>query len=852
MNSFGGSSRLLKIFMADTSITRGGMMRARVAFFGWVLSASAAITPIAATHAAAQTPPVQDTAAARRAASQRLGREISQQEVLDRVKASGLNRAQMRAYLQRAGYDPGLADRYFDAMERGDSIRGTPGADFLQALSALEPRRLTGDSLNAASAAAITLREKNLTDTLPHGIEVFGLRTFRRGGTQFDALAAGPVDPGYRIGPGDEIVLVLTGDVEEAYRSPVTRDGQLFVPDVGQISVLGLTLGELTDVLYTRLGRVYSGVTRAPDAPIRFHVSLGNLRANQVFVRGEVAAPGAYQISSIGSLFTALYAAGGPTAQGSFRKVQVQRGGRVVATVDLYDFLIGGSTGPDIRLENNDQVFGPPAETQVTADGAVRRPAIYEKKSGEGVRTLLRFTGGLSATAQIRHIQIDRILPPAQQRPGTYRTLKDVDLVRIFGGGPDEPLVDGDQVHFFAVPEEVRNRIAIVGAVRNPGLYEWFSGQTLWSALEHADGVDETAYLARAQVFRFVPADRTRTMIPVSLERDSTGRPVQNITLEDRDSVVVLSRADLRVEEQVFIDGYVKRPLAMPLARGMTLRDIILAAGGFQEGAYPLYAEVARRLSPLVRSDTTALVYRIDLANSNPPNTMANPTTLVPEWEPRASDFVLQGGDHVAVRRAPGYEDARSVFVGGEVMTPGIYVLSTRGERLDNVVRRAGGLTSQAFADGLHVIREGRLIAGDMGRAITTPGDRNNIVMLAGDSVIVPIYNPMVVITGAVAFETNAVFRQGKGLDYYISQAGGYGDSADRSRVLIIYPSGARAAVKRHLFYTTTPPVTPGAQIYVPAKAEKRGGPDWGQIVTRATAVLTTVATVVLAIRQLK
>lgn len=797
-----------------------------------------------------------DTAAALQEIGRRLGRPVSTGEVMDLIRQSGLSRSQIRARLQQAGYDPGLADTYFDALDRGaDPPSGRPSDAFIQALTrigvASEP-----DSTSVLDPDSLAMGRDTLVERLIRedsirtaGSEIFGLSTFRRAGTQFQPLSYGPVDPGYRLGPGDEITLVLTGDVETAYSLEVTREGYIFIPNVGQVLVAGLTLSGLEDALYGRLGRVYSGISRSPGASTRFQVSLGELRMNQVFVRGEVVVPGSYQVSSVGTLFNALYQAGGPTATGSFRGVEVFRGGQRQHVVDLYEFLVAGSPAGDVRLEHNDHVFVPPVGPQVRVVGAIRRPAVYEIKPGEGLLDLLAFAGGLRSDALVRRVQIDRILPPDQRSQGRYRTLVDVNLTELGPQGSNVPLVDGDIVHVFAITDEVHNRIFIQGEVANPGVYEWSPGTTLRAALERADGLTDRAYLPRAHVYRLNPDDDSRRLIHVSLENAPTGEPVQSLTLADNDSVVVLSRTDLRTDEVVTITGYVKDPREYVLARGMTLKDLILAAGGFVDGAYTLEAEVARLPGPLQRTDTTAYLMRIPLEAVAAPNGGAD---AVPEWIPQEGELELQHGDFVFIRRAPGHEPARAVKITGEVMAPGTYVLASRDEKLASIIARSGGMTPQGFAEGVHVVRQGRLVAGDFDRGIRSPNDRNNIVLEAADSIHVPAYDPTVIVTGAVNFEARVLYVPGRDLDYYIRQAGGYADNADEKRASVQYANGQRESITEYWFGRRSPRIEPGSQIFVPAKPEQAQGPNWDQIVGRAAALLSATATILIAVTQLR
>jgi polysaccharide biosynthesis/export protein len=440
---------------------------------------TALVALVSVPVAEAQQPTPRDTADIRRQIEQRMGPGITEAELVERLRQSGMTRSQARARLQQMGYDPGLVDRYYDAIERGaEPPRGRPTDETLRTLQQLgvdlrdvRTEGFVGDTLAIDTIAPDTLA----ADTLRDGLTVFGRDLFRRITTQFQPVTTGPVDPDYRLGPGDQVVLVLTGDVEMAHHLEVTRDGLMFIPDVGQMAVAGLTMRQLEDRLYSRLSQVYSGVGRTDGATTQFSTTLGQLRANQVFLMGEVERPGAYQVSSVATVFNALYQARGPTNHGTFREIQVWRGDRLVRTVDLYRYLLYGDSRDDIRLEQGDRIFVPPAREQIGIKGAIRRPAIYELLPGEGMRELVTFAGGFEARALLRRVQIDRIARPGEARPGVDRLLVDVDVARV-AEGEQVDLRDGDLVQVFAVAEERRNRLVLTGEVRRPGVYEWAPG----------------------------------------------------------------------------------------------------------------------------------------------------------------------------------------------------------------------------------------------------------------------------------------------------------------------------------------------------------------------------------------
>src|SRR5437867_3603432 len=365
---------------------------------------------LAASSSLAQIPtPSQAPQALQRAVQQNPGLA---DVIRQRIAQSGLTVDQVRARLQASGYPPTLLDAYLGAQTAGQPSP-VPGA---QELAAIQSLGLPG----VASVSEILPVDTGLVRAVAGGKSgVFGVDVFQRTTTQFLPLLAGPVPADYKLGPGDELVLILTGDVELAYTLQVTREGFILIPQVGQLYVSNVTLDQLRDLLYARLGRVYSGVRRNPSATTRFDITVANVRANQAYVVGEVAQPGAYQISSLGTVLTALYAAGGVTERATLRAVEVRRFGKPVATLDLYDYLLRGDTRNDVRLETGDVVFvamhGPRA--QVT--GAVRRPAVYEMTPGGSLADLVRDAGGFRPDAQLKRLSVFRLLSPTERGPGS-------------------------------------------------------------------------------------------------------------------------------------------------------------------------------------------------------------------------------------------------------------------------------------------------------------------------------------------------------------------------------------------------------------------------------------------------
>ena len=784
------------------------------------------------------------------------GQEVSEEEIISRLAQSGLSRAEVRSRLSTMGLNPNIADPYFDRVEGISSDPLDQDADFLQALAQMGI--LADTTVFAPSDIAADLLMDRLAprpEELPDSIlTVFGRNVFSGVTTQFQPVTVGPVDPDYRLGPGDQLQLILTGDVELAYTPDVTREGFIVIPDVGQIFVNGLTLSDLTDRLYARLGAVYSGVRRGGEATTTFHVSLGRLRINQVFLVGDVSLPGAYQVSSVATVFNALYSAGGPGERGSVRSVEVQRAGQMVGDLDLYDYLIRGDASDDIRLEQGDLLFVPLAGPQVSIEGFVRRPAIYELKPGEQLRDLLEFAGGPRPEAYLRRIQIDRILPSEDRTPERERVLLDVDL-EVMSNDEDFELLDGDHVSILSVGETVSNLVVVEGHVEKPGILELAPNMTLGDAITRAGGLLPDAFDVVAHVIRLEESDSTYVLERVSLDAD--GQPVPDVTLRELDRVIIYGRSELRTEAFVSVGGEVKDPGVFPFNPGMTAEDLILTAGGFTARADPLTAQLVRRTPGLVLGDTVAVSRDIVFDSSIPSALDLLFDDGVPEngseGVTQAREIELRDGDRVFVRRLQGLRDEGDVIVSGEVMYPGPYALERRGESVSSLIKRAGGLTADAYIPGARLVREEIPLGLNLEEALVgVPGtgqETADLLMLPGDSLNVPQYDGTVGILGAVQFQSRARWQEGMSLGDYLDQAGGLVENGDRNRVAVTYANQERQRTRKlFLIFRSDPTIEPGSTISVPFKPEGEGGGiNADQMLTR----LLSVATILVAIMQL-
>lgn len=784
-------------------------------------------------------------------------------QLRERIGASGLTQEQIRDRLRAAGYPDSLLDPYLGNADPNKPV--TTGMNVLEAVRVLGlVSSNDADSLllltDSAQHVADSLRSDSLSDTT-RVLKIFGLALFHRSTSLFQPSLAGPVDDNYRLGPGDGLVLILTGDVEIAHELTVTREGFIAIPQVGQLNVANLTMAQLNDLLYTRLGKVYSGVRRGEGGTTRFSVSVANLRSVQVFVAGDVARPGSYAQSAAATTLSALYAAGGPTENGSFRRVEIRRAGVLVDSLDIYDYLLRGDNSHDSRLENGDVVFVPVRGTQVKVAGEVVRPAIYELKSGETLQDLLRSAGGFDATALRRRIQIDRILPPLERGTrGRDRVVIDLPSDQFAdGSGPAFAMAPGDSVTVFPVAERRRDMVAVNGNVWTPGPIGYAPGMMLSQAILLAGGPKPDVYLDQILVSR-LQSDSTRLQLRAQF-RDSTGAVLQDLPLREDDEITVFSRSTFRPLRYVAITGAVRKPGRVNYREGMTLRDALLQVEGLTEDALLTEAEIARLPEVGARtSGEVAVAVRVQLDSTylfdrGPDGRYLGPPGVASPAS-GAAEILLRPYDNVLILRQPEWELQRSVDLTGQVRFPGRYALKTRTERLLDLINRAGGLTREAYPAGIRFFRtadRGGRIGVDLPRVITDPKYRDNLILSGGDSIFIPEYIPVVYVRGAVAAPTSVTYVPGKSLEYYIGAAGGYSRDADGKRAYVTQPNGKVESVHKHwgILPDSKPDPLAGGTVFVPAK-DPLDKKDWLGIVGAVAQILASLATVVIVVLRTK
>ena len=658
---------------------------------------------------------------------------------------------------------------------------------------------------------------------------VFGREVFNNPLLTFEPNENMATPKNYRLGPGDEVIIDIWGANEATIRQEITPEGNIMVSQIGPVYLNGLTIAEADGKIREVLSRKYAGVSgEHPESQVS--VTLGQIRSIQIHVMGEVRVPGTYRLSSFATVFHALYRAGGISPIGSLRGIRVMRGGRQVATVDVYDYILRGQLNDDVRLEEGDVLIVPPYDMLVAIEGHVKRPMYYEMKEGESLGALIRYAGGFMGDAYTEEVQVIR-------RTGRENRLFSV-LAADYGGWR---LEDGDGVTVGAILDRFANRVEIRGAVYRPGMYELGGTlNTVKDLVERADGLTGDAFQGRALLTR-EREDLTHEVVAIDLAALLGGR-VPDIPLRREDVLVVASIRELEAKGAFRISGEVTRPGVYPYVENTTLEDLLVQAGGLLESASTVRVDVSRRLKDPESVEPGKALSRV--------YTFAVKEGYVVDGTP---GFVLEPFDEVEVRRSPAYQVQRRVTISGEAVFAGGYTLVKKNERLSDLVKRAGGLTPDAYVRGGRLIRRlneeeraqrqaaldmARMNAGsdsvslaklrlddrytvgiELDKALEQPGSDYDVVLREGDSLYIPEYISTVRIMGEVQYPNTVTYLSGKNLSYYVNQAGGYGRMAKKRRAYVIHMNGTVSRLKR--FRRTK--IEPGSQIIIPSKKERKG-----------------------------
>ncbi|CAK7003644.1 MAG: hypothetical protein PETM_00100 [Petrimonas sp.] len=716
--------------------------------------------------------------------------------------------------------------------------------------SPLESNYDAQQNLNRALPDMQPAERINPNDTIPPGKRIFGQDFFSRENLTFAPNVNMPTPANYVLGPGDEVIIDVWGDSELNVRYTITPDGYITVPGLGRIQLSGMNVDQATVRIRNEFSDIYSDLNSSQPRTF-FALSVGNTRTIKVNVMGEVTTPGTYTLTSFSSAFHALYAAGGITPIGSLRNIRVFRGGRVAATVDLYEYLLKGNNMNDISLQDGDIVMVDPYVGLAQIAGEVKRPMKYEMRPDETLQDVLGFAGGFTGEAYKNNIQVDR--------KGDYE--KETFTVNQTGFG-SFTVHDGDSITVSTILNRFSNMVEIDGAVNRPGQYAIGDQlKTVKDLINIAQGPKGDAFLNRALLYRD-KEDLTRTVESIDLNALLQNQ-AQDILLQKNDLLYVPSQFSISDSLTVFVGGEVRLPGDYPFASNMEIEDVILQAGGLKESASVARVDVFRRIKDPTSTVQTNL--------SGETFSFALKDGLIVSGD---RPFTLQPFDQIIARRSPGYEVQQNITVSGEVLFEGQYAKVTKDERLSSVIQRAGGLTDYAYPKGARLLRKlsdeevNRLITAlktkaqmdkintdslnineldlrnqyvgiNLEKAMKKPGGDDDIVLRAGDVISIPQYEGTVKISGGVLYPNTVTYNKRMSLDSYIRQAGGYSRLAMKSRPFVVYMNG-KVATGRWAR------IEPGCEIVVPERPEREPLSLQGIL-----GISTSVASIALLISNL-
>ena len=709
--------------------------------------------------------------------------------------------------------------------------------------------------------------ERNSEEKEDKSKKVFGRDIFNNKDLTFEPAMNIATPQSYVLGPGDAVSVDVYGASQKTFDCTVSPDGQIIIEGFGPIQVGGLTVAAAKARIRSTLGSRYSSS--------RISLSLGQTRTISVNVMGEVKVPGTYTLSAFATVFHALYMAGGTNELGTLRNIKIYRRNQLISVCDIYDYILNGKMTGNVRLNDGDVITVGPYDCIVDISGKVKRPMYYEMKKNESVGTLLKYAGGFTGDAYTKAVRVNR----KTGREYAVFNVEEFDMNSF-------RIADGDSVSVDSILPRYRNTVEIKGAVFRPGMYQLGDGiNSVRTLIQHAEGLTEDAFTNRAVMHR-MKDDRTLKVIPIDIKGIMSGI-VADIPLKENDVLFIPTKQTAMSERTITIQGEVQYPGIYKYADDETLEDLVLQAGGLKDNASTVKVDVARRVASPYATTTDSIIahnYTFSLKEG-----------FVIDGEP---GFVLQPFDEVYVRKNPSYSIQQNVFIEGEAQFPGTYTLSKRNARLTDLLKAAGGITDIAYIKGARLERQAneaekarmeaaykmqqehiqqqllQLAASsqnsnimqvgseatksqlekfqvpnsypvgiELDKAINDPQSDANMVLRAGDRLILPRYTATVKINGAVMYPNVVSFQKGKGASYYINAAGGYAQNARKSGAYVIYMNGMVAKVKAGT------KIEPGCEIVVPNKITRKMSMaetmSLGSGMASIAAMIATIANVI-------
>ena len=758
-------------------------------------------------------------------------------EYLKQAKAEGKSQSQISMELMRQGVTQQQAERIRD-----------------QYLNSQE-------NVIVESSDNTDSRIRNeVAETIPQvdstAVQIYGHNIFTNNNLTFEPNSNLATPENYTLGPGDEVIIDIWGANENSIRQIISPDGSIQISGLGPVHLNGMTIKEANRYLQKELSKIYSGID-GNDASTQVKLTLGNIRSIQINIMGEVKLAGTYMLSAFSTVFHALYRAGGINEIGTLRSIKVNRYGKTIADIDVYDLIMKGKMNDGIRLQEGDVINVSTYLSLVRISGKVKRPMIYEMKPTETLKNILDYAGGFTGDAYKQSVRIIR----KTGREYQVFTVDEMDY-GVF------KLEDGDEISVESILDRYENRVEIQGAVYRSGIYQ-LDGQvnTVKSLIKKADGLRGDAFMNRAVLNR-EKDNYDHEIIAVDLAGIMNGTQ-PDIPLMKNDVLFIPSIQNLKERQIVTIHGRVSNPGTFSFAEKMTVEDLVVMAGGLLEDAATVKVDITRRIknpNSTAYTKEVGRTFTMDLSNN---------------FEVGKESVFLEPFDEVYIRKSPSYQEQQNVTISGEVLFGGIYALQSKTERISTLIERAGGLTPEAYTRGARLLRvrteeEAKRerdmlelaqrtsekdsidiatlnisntysVGIDLEKAIMSPNSDYDLVLKDGDILYIPQYINTIKISGAVMYPNTVLFERGKNLSYYINQAGGFSSDARKKNVFIINLNGKASKLKLH----SNQAIEPGSEIVVPTK-EKKDRNTMAQIMTMASLSASLAAVVASIVRLVK
>ncbi len=769
---------------------------------------------------------------------------------MSKVDVDSLSDAQISSYWEKA-----KAEGYsLDQLEVIAISKGMPASEFAKLRS-----RIAGNSslsnlnknenLNGEiELKAQTRKQENIENTkekdIPNAL-IFGSELFDNPTLNFEPNLKLATPVNYVLGPGDELQVSVYGVQEFNASVPVSIEGKVTIQNVGQIPVSGMTIEAATQKIKGALAKVYSTVASGQS---QVGVSLTRIRTIRVTIIGSKQ-PGNYSISSLATVYNALFLGGGPGENGSYRNIELLRDNKVYRNIDIYRFLVNGDQSDNVGLKDNDVIRIPVYTQRVTVEGQVKRPGIFEMKKGESFSVLLSFASGFNEFAYTASVNV-------LQKTDKEFKVKDIYASEFNTYMP----LSGDVFRVTKILNRFENRITIIGAVFRPDTYSFYEGMRISDLITKADGLKEDAYSKRARIIR-LQSDLTTEIVNVNLEKALNGDLEADIPLKKEDIVTVYSILEFVEEYKITIGGEIQNPGVYNYYENLTLNDLLVQAGGLT-GSASKRVEIAR------------MIISEEIDDANPRKAELFNIEITANNNEQLKNFELQPFDVVNIRKMAVYEKPESVTISGAVNYAGNYVLANKKDKVYDLVLRAGGLTSLANVEGVKIKRpiqakqieaienvninlgkddsvQNKLtqklkeevkfatIPVDWEAIVKNPKSNTNVTLFPGDEIEVATFNEVVKVSGNVLLTSEIPYVKGKGFDYYISAVGGVDNKGWKRKAYIIYPNGKAALA------SSNPKVKPGSQIIVPEKPEvkKMSTGEWVGIGSAITSLVLLIIT---------